>query len=338
MPGLAALPFFAATKGRAAPVGKATVQPSAWKPAGKLSVEQIAIDPAQVIDSAITLSAERAFARGLDFRVRESGLPARCQGDPLRLSQVIVNLLSNAIKFTERGSVRIEAGMRGGAIRLAVHDTGPGISADTQQRLFTPFSQADASTTRRYGGTGLGLSICRELAALMGGSVGVNSAPGYGSAFWADLPLATATPPAPPAEGDALAPLQGGRVLIAEDNPVNMLIAVAMLEQWGLDVTQASDGASAVEAVAAAAAAGRPFDLVLMDVHMPVMSGHAAVRALRERFDAETLPVIALTAAALTSERDEAMAAGMNDFLTKPIDVARLRETLARYLRRTAAA
>ncbi|MGE4051708.1 MAG: response regulator, partial [Piscinibacter sp.] len=133
-------------------------------------------------------------------------------------------------------------------------------------------------------------------------------------------------------------PLQGGRVLIAEDNPVNMLIAVAMLEQWGLDVTQASDGASAIEAVEQAVAAGRPFDVVLMDVHMPVMSGHAAVRVLREKHDAQSLPVVALTAAALTSERDEALAAGMNDFLTKPIDVSRLRETLARYLRRTAAA
>ena len=307
--------------------------------AGRITLEDVAFGLRDTVAAVHHAYLPLAEAKGLAFVLSVADeVPAAVRGDPLRVRQILTNFVANAIKFTERGSVRIEAGMRGGAIRLAVHDTGPGISADTQQRLFTPFSQADDSITRRYGGTGLGLSICRELAALMGGSVGVNSAPGYGSAFWADLPLATATPPAAPAEGDALAPLQGGRVLIAEDNPVNMLIAVAMLEQWGLDVTQASDGASAVEAVEAAAAAGRPFDLVLMDVHMPVMSGHAAVRALRERFDAETLPVIALTAAALTSERDEAMAAGMNDFLTKPIDVARLRETLARYLRRTAAA
>ena len=116
-------------------------------------------------------------------------MPATVRGDPLRVRQILTNFVANAIKFTERGSVRIEAGARGGRVRLAVHDTGPGIDAQTQQRLFTPFSQADESTTRRYGGTGLGLSICRELAQLMGGSVGVNSAPGHGSAFWADLPL-----------------------------------------------------------------------------------------------------------------------------------------------------
>ncbi len=307
--------------------------------AGRITLEDMPFGLRDTVAAVHHAYLPLAEAKGLAFVLSVAdAVPATVRGDPLRVRQILTNFVANAIKFTERGSVRIEAGMRGGAIRLAVHDTGPGIDADTQQRLFTPFSQADDSITRRYGGTGLGLSICRELAALMGGSVGVNSAPGYGSAFWADLPLPEATLPPPAPQTDSLAPLQGGRVLIAEDNPVNMLIAVAMLEQWGLDVTQATDGASAVEAVEAAATAGRPFDVVLMDVHMPVMSGHAAVIRLRERFDAEALPVIALTAAALTSERDEALASGMNDFLTKPIDVARLRETLARYLRRTAAA
>ena len=169
----------------------------------------------------------------------------------------------------------------------------------------------------------------------MGGSVGVESVPGMGSVFWAELPLPAASPAEASTDkaGDSNQPLQGGHVLIAEDNPVNMLIAVAMLEQWGLHVTQAGDGALAVEAVRAAADAGRPFDLVLMDVHMPVMSGHVAVRHLRERFDAETLPIVALTAAALVSERDEALAAGMDAFLTKPIDAVQLRQTLARHAR-----
>lgn len=307
--------------------------------AGRITLEDVPFGLRDTVAAVHHAYLPLAEAKGLALVLSIADeVPATVRGDPLRVRQILTNFVANAIKFTERGSVRIEVGQRGALLRLAVHDTGPGIDADTQQRLFTPFSQADDSITRRYGGTGLGLSICRELASLMGGSVGVNSAPGYGSAFWADLPLPAAKAPPPAAPGDALEPLQGGRVLIAEDNPVNMLIAVAMLEQWGLDVTQASDGASAIEAVEQAVAAGRPFDVVLMDVHMPVMSGHAAVRTLREKHDAQSLPVVALTAAALTSERDEAIAAGMNDFLTKPIDVARLRETLARYLRRTAAA
>ena len=200
-----------------------------------------------------------------------------------------------------------------------------------QPRLFTPFTQADQSTTRRFGGTGLGLSICRELAHLMHGEVGVQSRFGHGSTFWVELPLPAAPSQDPDTgfgvEGDT-SPLEGARVLMAEDNAVNMTIAVAMLEQWGVVVSQASDGAQALEAVAQAERAGHPFDAVLMDVHMPVMSGYEATRLLRERHDSETLPIIALTAAALTSERQLALDAGMNDFLTKPIDAQRLRDTL----------
>jgi PAS domain S-box-containing protein len=307
--------------------------------AGRITLEDVPFGLRDAVAAVHHAYLPMAEGKGLALVLSIADeVPASVRGDPLRVRQILTNFVANAIKFTERGSVRIEAGVRNGQIRLAVHDTGPGIDEATQKRLFTPFSQADDSITRRYGGTGLGLSICRELAALMDGSVGVNSAPGYGSTFWADLPLPEAAPPSPAAHGDALAPLQGGRVLIAEDNPVNMLIAVAMLEQWGLDVTQASDGAAAIEAVEVAVAAGRPFDVVLMDVHMPVMSGHAAVRRLREKYDADALPIVALTAAALTSEREEALDSGMNDFLTKPIDVGRLRETLARYLRRTASA
>jgi len=198
-------------------------------------------------------------------------------------------------------------------------------------RLFMPFQQADSSTTRRFGGTGLGLSICRELAELMHGQVGVRSTPGRGSCFWLELPLEAADPDAPDtAWGDDVGAesLGGARVLMTEDNAVNMTIAVAMLEQWGVQVSQATDGAQAVRAVVEADRAGRPFDAVLMDVQMPVMSGHEATRQLRELYDADTLPIIALTAAALTSERELALQVGMNDFLTKPIDVQRLRDTL----------
>ena len=157
--------------------------------AGKLTVEQIAIDPGQVIDSAVTLSAERAFARGLDFRVRESGLPSRCQGDPLRLSQVIVNLLGNAIKFTERGAVTLEVHADADTLHLSVSDTGIGMSPEQIERLFKPFEQADSSTTRRFGGTGLGLSISAHLVRAMGGSIEVASTPGAGTTFFVRLPL-----------------------------------------------------------------------------------------------------------------------------------------------------
>jgi CheY-like chemotaxis protein len=259
------------------------------------------------------------------------------------LRQVLSNFLSNALKFTERGGVRIDVMPAGAArLRFEVQDTGPGIEPALQARLFTPFTQADVSTTRRYGGTGLGLSICRELAELMGGEVGVVSEPGHGSRFWAELPLPASSEVAPDFAYGAMleqsSALAGMRVLVAEDNPVNMLIAVALLEQWGVVVTQAGNGVQAVAAVDAQADAAAPFDLVLMDVQMPVMGGYDATRALRRRLGASVLPIIALTAAALTSERDEALACGMNDFLTKPIDAQRLHDTLLRWHRTRSAA
>jgi CheY-like chemotaxis protein len=240
------------------------------------------------------------------------------------------------------------SGEAGARVRFEVRDTGLGIDAATRARLFTPFTQADQSTTRRYGGTGLGLSICRELALLMGGEVGVQSALGAGSTFWAELPLPAAPAPAPAAQVTADTPmpvlpadaanaaatvqkLVGARVLMVEDNPVNMMIAVAMLERWGVTVAQAEDGREAVAAVQQAAAAGQPFDAVLMDVQMPVMSGHEATRALRGMPAGQHLPIIALTAAAMVDERDEALRSGMNDFLSKPIDAAKLRNTLLRW-------
>ena len=262
-------------------------------------------------------------------------MPAGVTGDPTRVRQILSNFITNALKFTYHGEVHIEAQRVGpGRIRLAVVDTGPGIAPEVQPRLFMPFSQADVSTTRRFGGTGLGLSICRELASLMGGEVGLRSAPGEGSTFWAELPLPTALSSAPLQEalGEDVSRLRGARALIAEDNAVNMLITVALLEQWGMAVTQAGDGSVAIDEVRRAARIGRPFHIVLMDMHMPRMSGYAAARELRQEYSARELPIIALTAAALVSERDEALQAGMCDFLTKPIDTERMRRTLARHV------
>ena len=217
-------------------------------------------------------------------------------------------------------------------MRFEVHDTGPGIDEATRARLFQPFTQADESTTRRYGGTGLGLSICRELATLMGGEVGVHSRPGEGSTFWAELPLPATTGRCRP--GGREPPhgsLEGASVLMVEDNPVNMMIAVAMLERWGVRSSRPATAAGGGGG-AASGAGGAPFDAVLMDVQMPVMSGHEATRVLRRSVSREQLPIIALTAAALVTERDEALAAGMNDFLTKPIDAPQLQQALLRWV------
>ncbi|HET7525222.1 MAG TPA: ATP-binding protein, partial [Burkholderiaceae bacterium] len=284
-----------------------------------------------------------ADARGLTFTQSiDPALPRRAMGDPVRLRQILTNYLNNALKFTRQGRIALSASVpRAGWLHVEVSDTGPGIEPEVQARLFTPFTQADQSTTRRFGGTGLGLSICRELAHLMRGQVGVHSTPGHGSRFWVELPLELA-PHADPDTGFGMEAdselLSGVRVLMAEDNAVNMTIAVAMLEQWGVVVAQASDGAQALEAVARAERAGQPFDAVLMDVQMPVMSGYEATQLLRESHDPQTLPIIALTAAALTSERELALAAGMNDFLTKPIDAQRLHDTLVATLEASRAA
>ena len=301
--------------------------------AGKFALDDVPFDLRETLEAVHHAYESLAEAKGLALLLAvDEGLPASLSGDPVRVRQILSNFITNALKFTERGHVRIEATpLPSGGIRLAVSDTGPGVPSEMQARLFMPFTQGDSSTTRRFGGTGLGLSICRELARLMGGTVGVHSTPGGGSTFWAELPLPGTAPSHRPAgtEANDLARLRGARVLMAEDNPVNMMIVVAMLEIWGVQVAQAADGRAAIDAVHAAAREGRLFDVVVMDVQMPIMGGHEAARELRRHFDAATLPILALTAAALVSERDEALAAGMNAFLTKPIDASKLRHALA---------
>ncbi|MDP1650038.1 MAG: PAS domain S-box protein [Rubrivivax sp.] len=307
--------------------------------AGKLNLETTVFDLGDLLHTLQRTYATLADVRALGLRFEIAPeVESAVSGDPLRVRQIINNFLSNALKFTAAGHVHVAARRPGGptaaTVRFEVSDTGPGIDEATRARLFKPFTQADDSTTRRYGGTGLGLSICRELATMMGGAVGVDSDPGRGSTFWADLPLPCAQAPPPAVLADDSRGLEGARVLMVEDNPVNMLIAVAMLERWGVAVAQAHNGREALTEVQEAVAAGRPFDAVLMDVQMPVMSGHEATRALRAGVPGRELPIIALTAAALVTERDEALAAGMNDFLTKPIDAEKLYATLLRWCAR----
>jgi PAS domain S-box-containing protein len=304
--------------------------------AGKMVVDRVAFDLRGLIGTLKQAYGALADTKGLTLYVNvDEDVPQHVLGDPMRLRQVLTNYLTNALKFTATGSILLNVQRAVGyRLRFEVVDTGAGMDGAGLAVLFQPFSQVDNSLTRKVGGTGLGLSICSELARLMDGDVGVNSEPGKGSVFWVELPLSpvTAQQLEQHESTSGLDALQGTRVLMVEDNPVNMMIAVALLERWGAIVDQADDGASALHAVDHAWQSGNPFDIVLMDVQMPGMSGHEVTRRLRVRYDSHTLPIVALTAAALVSEREDAIAAGMNDFLTKPIDAERLRQTLLRVL------
>ena len=306
--------------------------------AGKFTLESSVFDLRELLAAVQASYRPITDAKGLTLELEvDPVLASVVTGDPVRIRQILGNFITNAVKFTVEGGIRIVAGAgSGGHVRLAVVDSGSGVDAELLPRLFQPFSQGDASTTRTVGGTGLGLSICRQLARLMGGEVGVETRAGSGSTFWAELPLPAAVLPGDTLTSEATEHerLREARILLVEDNPVNMMIAVATLAQWGVDVAEARDGRAAIEAVHEAARRGRPFDLVLMDVQMPVLSGHEAAAELRKTWDRDTLPIVALTAAALVSERDLALAAGMNDFLTKPVDAPKLRRTLARHVRR----
>jgi PAS domain S-box-containing protein len=302
--------------------------------AGRLDIEVTPMDLHQLARSLHRSFSVLSRAIELDFGFHiDPGVPEVVEGDPLRVRQILANFINNALKFTTTGSVQIRIGRAAGSsVRLAVHDTGPGFDDATRQRLFLPFSQADESTTRRFGGTGLGLSICRELAALMGGAVGADSVPGQGSVFWAELPL----PPSahPPSASDFAgldtAALGDLNVLVVEDNDVNMMICVALLEQRGAHVVQAADGALALRAVREQAAQGCAIDLVLMDLQMPVMGGLVATRLLRMEHNRFELPIIGLSAGAFSAERAEALAAGMNDFVVKPIEPRKLERAILR--------
>ncbi len=302
--------------------------------AGHMVLEDGPLDLHALVHSVHASFGVLARARDLAFNVDiEPDVPPVVQGDRLRLRQILANFVNNALKFTSEGSVEIRVSRPdAGAIRLAVHDTGPGFDEDTRGRLFQPFTQADDSTTRRFGGTGLGLSICRELAALMGGTVGAESRVGRGSVFWAELPLpaSQSAPVNSDFVGLDVGALRGLNVLVVEDNLVNMLICVALLEQRGACVSQAGDGEQALQVVRARAAQGPPIDVVLMDLQMPVMGGLEATRRLRAEFDAVAMPIIGLSAAAFTTERAEALDAGMNDFVVKPIEPLKLERAILR--------
>ena len=303
--------------------------------AGKVELELIDFDLGAVIRSAseafLAITAEKGLAMSLDLETGQGIF----HGDPTRVRQILCNLLSNAVKFTETGEIGIRALRTDGGIRIMVRDTGIGMPAETAQRMFEKFSQADASTTRRFGGTGLGLSICRELAALMGGSIDVESVLGHGSSFTVDLPLPFVGPvqtprevlPADPVKilADRAQPL---RILVAEDNNINQMVLRALLGAAGdLQVEMVADGTLAIAAWEA-----QVWDLVFMDVNMPVMDGVTATRCIRSKereAQRPRTPIIALTANAMSHQIDEYLAAGMDGHVAKPIEATALFAALA---------
>ena len=292
--------------------------------AGGVEIEAVPFRPARLAQEAASVVRLQAFRRGLSLTVDIGpSVPPVVLGDPTRVRQVLLNLLSNAVKFTHEGGVTVRVEGAPGRLRFAVQDTGIGVAADKLDGLFDPFTQADASTTREYGGTGLGLAIGRRLVGLMGGEIDAESVPGQGSTFAFTVAAEPSAEPAPPERPAAPppTPARGAlRVLVAEDNVVNQKVVVRTLDRLGVGADVAGDGAEALGALRRAAGAGRPYDVVLMDVQMPVMDGHQATRRLRAELPAEAQPwVVALTANAMEGDREACLAAGADDYLSKPV-------------------
>ncbi len=332
--------------------------------AHKLELEHIEFDLRDELEQTVELMAEQAYAKGIDlFCSIPPTLSTRVQGDPVRLRQILTNLVSNAIKFTQQGEVVVQVAldkeeMGRMHLRFEVEDTGIGLSEANQQKIFAAFSQADSATTRQYGGTGLGLAIVKQLTALMNGRVGVVSTPGKGSLFWFTVPMdkcesASASistahesiagtlcatdhgsaPALQSGKSETVQPQLLGRILLVEDNTINQEVATLMLQGFGCQVDVADNGVKALEAVAST-----DYDLILMDCNMPEMDGLEATRWLRQH-EEETLhhlPVIALTANAMQEDRERCLAAGMDDFLSKPFEQDQLRAILRCWLHQDA--
>jgi signal transduction histidine kinase/ActR/RegA family two-component response regulator len=301
--------------------------------AGKLELESTDFDPRELVAEIVRLMATQARARNLEISGSlDPDVPEILQGDSGRLRQVLLNLCGNAVKFTERGAVAIQGqavsnDSQSVLLRFEVRDTGIGIPASRLAALFQPFSQVDASTTRRYGGTGLGLSIVKRLCEMMGGQVGVESREGVGSTFWFTVRLSIASVAPSRAHEPLIARQNAGyeyRILLAEDNPVNQMVACRTLQRMGYEVDAVQDGRAAVTAWQT-----NDYDLILMDCQMPVLDGYDATREIRSlETDGQHIPIVALTAHAMQGDDLKCKAAGMDEHLTKPLDRLRLQRVL----------
>ncbi len=310
--------------------------------AERLTLEHVDFPVGMVLENVRSLMTPRAHEKRLNLAITMSDELAalHVRGDPLRLGQILLNLVGNAIKFTESGVIDVGVGRlpdRDGKVQLrfVVSDSGIGIAPEDQRRIFSAFEQADASITRRHGGTGLGLAICKRLVHLMGGEIDVQSVVQQGSTFTFTILMDSCLPAcsaettewATDAEGQIKARFGGRKVLLAEDEPINQEVTLLLLEETGLDVVLAADGVEAVEQVR-----HTDFALVLMDMQMPRMGGIEATLAIRNIPGRESLPILAMTANAFDEDRRQCMAAGMNDFISKPVKPEVMYATLLKWL------
>ena len=314
--------------------------------AGKLVIEKDNFRLSSVLASVASIVRDAAVDKGLKLEVHPDHVPDLLWGDVTRIRQALLNFASNAVKFTEHGTVSmsahlLESSSRSVRVRLEVTDSGIGLTEEQRSRLFQPFHQADGSTSRKYGGTGLGLSLTRRLIELMGGTVGVESTYGQGSTFWFEVTLERGHG-VDVADGAIRVPMpkdvqlrsrhRGARILLAEDNAVNVEVVLELLQSVDMDVTVATNGKQALNA-----AMREKFDLVLMDVQMPEMNGIEATVAIRGVTGWERIPIVALTANAFAEDRRACTEAGMNDVITKPVEPERLYATLEHWLSRAVA-
>ena len=301
--------------------------------AGKFDLESLEFDLRTVIEEVAVLLAERADSKGLELAcLVYHDVPTVLRGDPGRLRQILMNLVGNAIKFTQQGEVVMRASLAEARadtvlVRFEVSDTGAGIAPEARARLFQSFSQADSSTTRQYGGTGLGLAIAKQLAEMMGGSIGVDSTPGQGSTFWFTVRLAMV-----PGNVQTMLPddidLKGQRLLIVDDNATNRMILQHQMAAWGISADGAASGQLALEMLRAAAMQDTPYDLALLDMQMPGMDGLELARTIKAEPALATLPLVMLTSITQRGHEELVQRAGIAAYLTKPVRQSQLHDCL----------